>query len=121
MSDQRAAFDRCWPYLARSFELFPTHDKEDMWQAIAFGHAVFWPLPNAAAVTIIRVYPKCKVFDLWVAGGDLRELKSLAPHMRALAKANECRFAVAIGRPGWARWMTSESRRSLTMNIEEIV
>jgi hypothetical protein len=119
----RTEFDRIWPLLERSFELFPTHDKEDVWEVLVSSRGHLWCGPNSAVITRIAIYPKIKVLEVWVAGGKLSEITRMIPLMRENAKLLGCQMAVGRGRMGWGRYVDRANARyrKLTMHIEEFI
>jgi hypothetical protein len=71
----------------------------DVLDKVAAGQAQLWPGRNSAAVT----NPE-KAFNLWLAGGDMRELLQMLEAAEAQAKAQgfDC-VTVSEARPGWDR------------------
>lgn len=68
------------------------------------GNARLWLGERSAAVTQIEEHPRLKALTVWLAGGDLGELKDvLLPQAEAFARAQGCRFLAVTGRQGWAR------------------
>jgi hypothetical protein len=77
---------------------------DDVKRAVLEGKAAFIPGIKAAVVTEVRIYPQKKIYNCWLAGGDLEELKmAFAPVIRAYAKKSGCDVITIQGRPGWRR------------------
>ena len=77
---------------------------DDVKAAVLRREAIFLPGLEAAVIAEIRVYPQKKIYNCWLAGGDLEELKlAFAPAVRWYAKKAECDAITIQGRPGWKR------------------
>lgn len=64
----------------------------------------FWAGRRSAMVTEIQSWPNAKTLLLWLAGGDLDELKDeLRPMAEAWGREQGCDRVMIVGRPGWAR------------------
>lgn len=98
-------WDRCSPWLQAALDhagnLFSL---DDVKQSVLRGEAMFLPGIEAAVVAEIRVFPQKRIFNCWLAGGDLEELKlAFAPTVRRYAKKSNCDAITIQGRPGWQR------------------
>jgi hypothetical protein len=96
---------RCSPWLQAALDhagnLFSL---DDVKQAVLKGEAIFLPGLEAAVVAEIRVFPQKRIYNCWLAGGDLEELKlAFAPAVRWYAKKAGCDAITIQGRPGWRR------------------
>lgn len=112
--------DRCWPWLAAALaHAGDTHDKADLAAMIESGHAQLWPGLRCAIVTTVETYPRFTALRLWLAGGDLDELKTLEPHLTAAARAVGAKRLEICGRPGWAR-VFPDARQAGVMLTREI-
>lgn len=77
---------------------------EDVEQCISEGTAHFWPGKRSAAVTQWWFFPRHKVFNMWLAGGNLGELvKDMFPVAAAWAIENGATAMSIAGRRGWER------------------
>jgi hypothetical protein len=77
---------------------------EDVKKAVIKGEAIFLPGLEAAVIAEIRVYPQKRIYNCWLAGGNLEELKlAFAPAIRRYAKRAGCDAITIQGRPGWQR------------------
>lgn len=96
---------RCKPWLEAALE----HDGgfntiADVETRIAAGDAHFWPGKHAAAVTEFWYFPRFKVLNYWVVGGDLDELlNDMMPVVEKWAVEHDCTRMMAIGRKGLTR------------------
>lgn len=81
-----------------------THTIEDIEDGIASGTYQFFCSPNSAVVTEIIVYPRAKLLNYFLIGGDLEELvEQIEPHVTVWAKSRGCSRVVGIGRKGFER------------------
>lgn len=81
-----------------------THALADVWAMIEAGEAFLWVGAHAALVSIISEYPLAKVHQLWLAGGDLAEIReTLVPQAEAWGAEHGCSRTSILGRPGWER------------------
>lgn len=84
-----------------------THTYEDVVDMIADGRAMLWAGPSAMCVTEIIEYPRKRVLNIFLAGGDapqtLAEMERLLPIVLDHAKQQGCAYAMFSGRRGWER------------------
>ena len=73
----------------------------DIFKAISTGEMQFWPGKNCVMVTSIINYPQCKMLDVVVGGGSLKELLSMEEILAVYAKQNGCQYLSTGGRRGW--------------------
>ena len=93
---------RCAPFLEPA--LPPGYTLDDVKHEIDNDRAQFWPLTRSAVVTQTLTYPQCKVLRIWLAGGDLNELRmALAVEGDAYARDRGCSHIEIDGRKGWSR------------------
>lgn len=100
-------FQRVAPWLVEALHhAGDTHSLEDVWYAIATGDALLWVTPRAAVVTQVVVFPRKRVFDVWLAGsavGGLGEILGLLPAAEAWARGRGISEVIMTGRAGWKR------------------
>lgn len=107
----RREFERTWPWLEAAINTIdePTHTKDHIWQRLEAGRAQLWPLSQSAVVTEIVGYDNgIQHLRLWLAGGDLDELRAFVPQLEAFGRDNGCSKVVIIGRKGWTRALASQ-------------
>jgi hypothetical protein len=81
-----------------------THEVEDVARLIEQGRAHFWPGRRCVVVTEFYDYPRFRACNLWLLGGELRELLEMRPKIEAWARAHGCARILGGGpRRGWAR------------------
>jgi hypothetical protein len=80
-----------------------THNFDDVVLGILTGHFQFWPTEDSCMVTEIVVYPRKKVFHVFLAGGSLNQLIDFHKPATEWAKSQGCTGMTITGRPGWER------------------
>ncbi|HYE38227.1 hypothetical protein [Methylocaldum sp.] len=88
--------ERCRPFLEPVLEATPW---EELSRQVASGHAQLWPGESAAMVT--RVIGD--TLEVWLGGGDLKELLQLQDGVAAFGRSMGCSRATIEGRAGWGR------------------
>jgi hypothetical protein len=102
------------PQWAQSFQKFEkilepalkyadTHGMQDFADGVENGTMQLWHGEKSAIVTEIHDYPLKKVILVSIAGGDIRELEEIAPHIVKFAQHMGCNRIVLAGRRGWSR------------------
>ena len=112
-------WERCGPWIQAALDhggnLFSLND---VLEAIQNGQAQFWPGKDCALVTEIRIYPLKKICNVWLAGGNLEEIKQIVTYIRLFAKQTKCDAITLQGRPGWQK-IYKERLKSVTL-MEEV-
>ena len=81
-----------------------THEIQDIQEACLIGEAHLWTSENSAAVTEIIQYPRLRSVRIWLAGGDLAELRDdIRPRIETYARREGAGRIEIAGRPGWKR------------------
>lgn len=80
-----------------------THNLQDILDGVLRCEYQFWPGKQCAVITEIMVFPRKRVFNFFLAGGDLAELEAMTPTMESWAKFNRCDSAMLTARRGWIR------------------
>jgi hypothetical protein len=98
-------FDRCKPWIAAALEYAGgTHDIEHIREAVLRGDLQLWAGNGSAIVTEIENYPRMRVLNFFLAGGNLEELELMTPGIEQWAKEKwGCSAAKLAGRQGWQR------------------
>lgn len=95
---------RCRPYIEDALQYCNgTHEFEDIVKAIAESSMQFWPAPRGCMVTEIVVYPRKKVLNIFLAAGELEQLKDMNDAMNAWAVNQGCTGGSLTGRVGWKK------------------
>ena len=105
-----AARDRCGLWLdAALAHAGRTHALSDVWGMVDAGDAQAWLGDRAAMITVVQDDPGERRLLIWLAGGELYEIvEQLLPGAECWGKAQGCRRALIIGRPGWERALAPE-------------
>lgn len=102
-------FKRCQKYLEDALEYgHGGYDIEDILIAVAGGEMQLWTHDNSAAVTQVVFFPREKILNIALAGGQLEELEFLLPQALRFAEAAGCKTALVFGRRGWAKTFLKE-------------
>ena len=86
-----------------------THQYEDIAEMVAAGHANYWPGPDSIVVTETITHPRARILHFFLAGGVMRELQAMAPHILDWGRSQGCTRATLIGRRGWERTFLSRT------------
>lgn len=103
----RERLDDEWPRCAAYLE--PALDGcslGDVYRALEDERARLWPLERSAVVTEIVQYPRLRACRVWLAGGDLDELRRNLPTLDEYARACGCDRIEIDARKGWQRVLT---------------
>ena len=105
-------WDRALPHLEDALaHASGTHRIEDVFRALSAGELTLWMGERCAGVSEILVFPRRRVLNLFLVGGDLHEMRKLQPGIEAYARAQACAAMMFHGRmtaaaktaSGWAR------------------
>ena len=76
-----------------------SHTFEDVKADVEDGVMQFWPGVHSAIITEIIAYPRYRVLNFFLAGGNRAELEAMYPGIEQWGKANGCTRAAMLGRP----------------------
>jgi len=101
----RAEWERCRPWIEDALKRDGGfYSIEDVEQEIATHNAHFWPGKQAAAVCQWWFFPRAKVLNMWLAGGDMAELvNEMYPACERWAIEHDATHLSLAGRKGWER------------------
>lgn len=80
-----------------------THSFEDVIAEIQAGTMQLWTGPKGAAVTMIYDFPRKRFLHVFLAGGELDQVRDFVPSMEEFGRLNGCTQMSLAGRRGWAR------------------
>lgn len=80
-----------------------THTYEDVLELISIGEMFFWPASKSCMVTEIVQYPRKRALHVFLAAGDLEEIKNMECSLIAFAKSLKCSALSMSGRKGWTK------------------
>lgn len=78
-----------------------THTEDDIILGLISGHLKLWALEKSVGITEFQTYPRMKVINVFLAGGDLDEIMAHTPVLEAYGLKNGCTRMTFGGRPGW--------------------
>ena len=112
--------ERCKPWIEAALEYCNgTYLWEDVVQNIAEGKMQFWPAPRGCMVTEIVVYPRKKVLNIFLAGGELDQILDMNDDVREWAKSHGCEAAIISGRIGWKKPLIPEGWKLMYANFQK--
>lgn len=110
---------RCRPWITAALEYANgTHLFEDVAAMIESGQLQLWPAPRGCIVTEIVQYPRKRIFNMFLAGGDFAQLMDMDGDMEQWAKAQGCDAATLHGRRGWTRALAENGWRETLTTME---
>jgi hypothetical protein len=80
-----------------------THSFQDIVDGVLSGAMQLWAGKSGCAVTEISVYPRKKVFHVFLAAGDMEQIIDFQDSAIQFAKMNGCDSMTIAGRSGWKR------------------
>lgn len=100
---------RCSGFIQAALEKSGSaYSMDDVLQEVEGGRAQFWPGENCALVTQVLTYPLEKRIRVWLAGGDLTEIRSFLEMGRMWAAQIGAKSLEVEGRKGWARALAAD-------------
>ncbi len=104
MYSQITEIDRCQPWIEAALEYSGgTHSLSDVINGITSGKMQLWPSPKGCIVTEIVVYPRKKMLNVFLGGGELDQLLDMHKDVIAWSKAQGCEAITITGRFGWKK------------------
>jgi len=102
--DTKSEFDRCKKWIEAALEYSGgTHTIEDIRAGVMADRFALLPLENCALVVERTEYPRKHALHVFLAGGDLQEIKSTDQNLVRMAKLLGCARIDISGRRGWVR------------------
>lgn len=98
-----------------------THSYEDVKEAIEQGLMQLWPVRGGCIVTEIIEFPRRRVLNVFLGGGDMAQLLDLHESVIAWARAQGCDAVRASGRWGWKRVLPEHGWEPTHMNYERAI
>lgn len=80
-----------------------THTLDDIVAMIVSGRLHWWPLENSFMITEVVSYPQAKHLNVFLAGGDLNEIKLMNEALKNTALTLGCECVILSGRRGWVK------------------
>ena len=113
--------ERCRPWIESALALSGgTHLFQDVVECVKLGTMQFWNAPKGCMVTEILNYPRKKVFHIFLAGGNLAQIKDFSDSAIHFAKLNGCTAMSLAGRRGWVKALADLGweEKFTTMSVE---
>jgi hypothetical protein len=111
-------FIRCREYIEAALEYTKgTHTIQDIWDGIVTGNFQLWPGEKSAVVTEVQIYPRAKIMNIFLAGGDLEELIKIEKAISIYAKALNCHSVTISGRRGWVKIFNGDGWQEVCTTI----
>ena len=85
---------------------------------IESGQLQLWPAPRGCLVTEIVTYPRKRIFNVFLAGGEFDQLIDMHNDMKRWAIAQGCTVATLHGRRGWTRALIVTGWRETLTTME---
>ncbi|AUQ64432.1 hypothetical protein PhaeoP51_03501 [Phaeobacter inhibens] len=80
-----------------------THTFEDIAAGVLSGRYLLWPRERCFAVLELIQYPRGAELNVFLAGGDLRQIQSSQQQLFEIAKSHGAQAVTMTGRRGWVR------------------
>jgi len=96
-------FDRLEPYIKSALKHQDMYNLTDIKEKIRQGMFHIWGGKNSVMITEFVEYPRVKVMNLLLCGGDYKELEAMLPSFEHFAKHFGCKRIYGGGRKGWLR------------------
>lgn len=113
--------ERCRPWIESALALSGgTHLFQDVVDSVKIGTMQFWNAPEGCMVTEILEYPRKKVFHIFLAGGELDQIRDFSDSAIYFAKLNGCTAMTLAGRKGWVKALKQLgwSEKFTTVSVE---
>ena len=112
--------ERCRPWIEAALEYSGgTHNFEDVAKGIVEGNMQLWPTPRGCIVTEIVVYPRKKVLNVFLGGGELDQLLDMHNAVTAWAKSYGCEALTITGRFGWKKPLKAHGWKPLHASFQK--
>lgn len=96
--------ERCRKWIEAALEYSgKTHNYGDIVDGCKSGKMQLWPTPKGCLITEIISYPRRKVLNIFLGGGELPQLLEMNKDVVTWAKAQGCTALTMQGRRGWAK------------------
>jgi hypothetical protein len=93
-----------------------THTEDDVLGAILTGSMKLWRKGKSGLVTEFCQFPRMKVINVFLAGGDLEDVMSLQADIENYGRKNGCQRATMLAaRDGWLRTIDGGQKAGVYM------
>ena len=80
-----------------------THSFQDIVNGVAAQDMQFWPMEQSCLVTEIVTYPNSRALHIFLAAGDLEEIKGIDETLAIFGKQLNAQVISLSGRKGWTK------------------
>jgi len=110
----KSEIERCRPWIEAALEYSGgTHYFIDIAEGLYKGIMQLWPAEKGCIVTEIVVYPRKKVLNVFLGGGDLEQILDMHENVIEWAKAQKCEALTMTGRFGWKKPLAKHGWKTL--------
>ena len=96
--------ERCRPWLEAALEYSGgTHVFDDIVVGVRTGEMQLWPTPRGCILTELTCYPRKKVINVFLGGGELDQIMDMQSDLIKWAKSQGCSALTMTGRKGWIK------------------
>lgn len=114
--------ERCKPWIEAALEYSGgTHNYDDIADSVRCAKMQLWPATKSCLVTEITQYPRKKVLHIFLAGGDLSEIKSMQDDVIRWAKRLDCEALTMTGRIGWSKALKDIGWETRLVLMEKVI
>ena len=114
LDNGQTELERCRPWIEAALEYSGgTHLFEDVEAGLMSGVMQLWPSPKGCIVTEIVVYPRKKVLNVFLGGGELDQILDMHSDVIAWSKAQGCEALMMTGRFGWKKPLEKHGWKTL--------
>lgn len=100
--------ERCKPWIEAALRhAGGTHLFEDIEAMLASGVLQLWPTPKGCIITEIIAFPRKRVVNVFLGGGELDQIMVMHESVIEWAKAQGCDALTMSGRMGWIKPLTA--------------
>jgi len=97
-----------------------SHSFEDIKKAVEKGELQFWPGFSSVIITEIVQVPRYRALNLFLAGGNIPELRAMLPELEKFAGQVGADRIILNGRKGWLRsFLVHEGYAEKTVTLEK--
>ena len=112
--------ERCRPWIEAALEYSGgTHNFEDVSKGIVDGNMQLWPSPRGCIVTEIVIYPRKKVLNVFLGGGELDQLLDMHSDVTSWAKHYGCEALTITGCFGWNKPLKAHGWKPLHASFQK--
>ena len=101
--DWEIEFERLEPHIIGALKHQDRYNLSDIKEKIGQGVFHIWPGKDAFYISSFGEFPKYRILNLFLCGGNYEELEEMLKSIEQFAKQWECKYLYGGGRKGWLR------------------